>query len=160
MKKWTIYIFMGIVLCVFIGCSSKNASSNDNNPNDKSKTVDIDDTNSAFKEFFTKVFNDREYEKEEFIKKYCTEKLQEKLQKAYEFADEDGYDPWYATEMFRSYAQDGPTDEYKIVKIVPENNGWYKYDFIDMGNSGSHRIKVITHITPRDQIEFYIDDIE
>lgn len=110
----------------------------------------------AIEAFFTDVFNERYYEGDGFAGRFCTEKLQKKLKEAYEYDDEDGYATW----KFRSDAQDGPSEEYKLVKFVPEGNGWYKYDFIDMGVSGSHRIKIITHVNPRDQVEFYIDDLE
>ena len=170
-----------ITLCVVIGCNSKNGRSTESAKSDsiivdsvgqqandgisdslkaELEKAGIDDLDGAIEGFFTDVFNERYYEDDGFIAKYCTEKLKKKLQDAYEFAGEEGYDPWYATEKFRSDAQDGPTEEYKLVKIVPEGNGWYKYDYIDMGNRGSHRIKVITHINPRDQIEFYIDELE
>lgn len=181
MRKFLPLAISLITLCVICGCNSKNVQSTEesvsggikedsatekaddgisDNQEFELERAGIEDVDDSFIEFFTDVYNGREYEEERFIKKYCTEKLQKKLQDAYEFAGEEGYDPWYATEKFRSDAQDGPTEEYKLVKIVPEGNGWYKYDYIDMGNRGSHRIKVITHINPRDQIEFYIDELE
>ena len=182
MRKFLPLAISLITLCVICGCNSKNVQSTEESVSGGIKEdstiemandgvsinqdvvleragIEVEDVDD-FIEFFTDVYNGREYEEEKFIKKYCTEKLQKKLQDAYEFAGEEGYDPWYATEKFRSDAQDGPTEEYKLVKIVPEGNGWYKYDYIDMGNRGSHRIKVITHINPRDQIEFCIDELE
>lgn len=116
----------------------------------------IDDLDAAVEEFFTDVFNEKYYEDDGFVERYCTEKLQKKLKEAYEYDGEDGYATW----KFRSDAQDGPSDEYKLTKFTPEDNGWYKYEFIDMGIRGSHRIKFIIDVNPRYQAEFYIDDIE
>ena len=162
-----------MALCVVIGCNSKKGQFVDSNNEAESiiqqtndgindslkaelKKVGIEDLDAAIEAFFTDVFNERYYEDEGFVGRFCTEKLQKKLKDAYEYDGEDGYATW----KFRSDAQDGPSEEYKLVKFVPEGNGWYKYDYIDMGVRGSHRIKFITHVNPRDQVEFYIDDIE
>lgn len=166
-----------IAVCVLIGCNSRNEQSVETAASD-SRSVDsvapeasegisgslkaelekagIEDLDAAIERFFTDVFTERYYEDNGFIEKYCTNKLQKKLMEAYEYDEEDGYATW----KFRSDAQDGPSDEYKLTKFVPEGNGWYKYDFIDMGVKGSHRIKFITHVNPRNQAEFYIDELE
>jgi len=109
----------------------------------------------GFEEFFTEVFNEHLYEDEGFIEMSCTDKFIAKLKAAYEY--EDG---GYATWLFRSDSQDGPSEEYGLTNITKEGDGWYKYDFVDMGNHGSHRIKVIAHQTPRGNVEFYFDEIE
>ena len=104
------------------------------------------------------MFDAKYYEDEGFIEKYCTKNLKKKLKEEIDVdvEGEEGYASW----LFRSDAQDGPSDEYKLIKFIPEGNGWYKYDFIDMGVSGSHRIKFIVHVNPRNQAEFYIDELE
>lgn len=177
MKKIMLIVTSLIALCVLVGCNSKNGQSVETAASD-SISVDsvipqtsdgisdslkaelekagIEDLDGAIEGFFTDVFNERYYEDNGFITKYCTEKLQKKLKDAYEYDEEDGYATW----KFRNDAQDGPSEEYKLTKFVPEGNGWYKYDFIDMGVKGSHRIKFITHVNPRNQAEFYIDELE
>lgn len=166
-----------IALCALVGCNSKNGQSAEAAASD-SISVDsvapqasdgisdslkaelekagIEDLDGAIEEFFTDVFSERYYEDDGFITKYCTEELQKKLKDAYEYDGEEGYATW----KFRSEAQDGPSEEYKLTKFTPEGNGWYKYEFIDMGIPGSHRIKFITHVNPRGQAEFYIDDLK
>lgn len=180
MKKIMFTMITMMVLGVIIGCKSKQGQSAGMSDGDslmveteaQQATGGISDSmwvelrrggienqkalDDAIESFFTDVFNDRYYEGDGFAGRFCTEKLQKKLKEAYEYDDEDGYATW----KFRSDAQDGPSEEYKLVKFVPVGNGWYKYDFIDMGVSGSHRIKFITHVNPRDQVEFYIDDLE
>ena len=177
MKRIMLMVILMITICVFIGCNSKNGQSAESSTSNNIKVdsvgqqandgisdslkaelekAGIDDLDGAIEGFFTDVFNERYYEDDGFIAKYCTEKLKKKLKEAYEYDGEDGYATW----KFRSDAQDGPSDEYKLTKFVPYGNGWYKYDFIDMGVRGSHRIKFITHVNPRNQAEFYIDELE
>ena len=165
MKKTNILSIFVLVLSTITGCTSTNTKQEDQNAvvetNDTLCAVFEDDTSASenpydgFEEFFTEVFNERYYEADGFIEKYCTDNLREKLKAAYEYEGE-GYASW----CFRSDNQDGPSEEYGLTKIVPEGDGWFKYDFVDMGNSGSHRIKVIAHETPRGNVEFYIDEIE
>lgn len=176
MKRVLLMTISVIVVCVIIGCNSKNGQSTEAAQSDSIKVdsvekqasanngdslkaelerADIEDLDGAIEGFFTDVFNERYYEDEGFIKKYCTDNLQKKLKDAYEYDGEEGYATW----KFRSDAQDGPSNEYKLTKFIPEGNGWYKYEFIDMGVRGSHRIKVITQVTPRGQVDFYIDEL-
>lgn len=171
--------FSMIALGIIIGCSSKNgqptepATSDgidkdsvvqqvDNSINDSIKAelerAGIEDLDGAIEDFFTEVFDAKYYEDSGFIEKYCTENLKKKLKEEVDVdtEGEEGYASW----LFRSDAQDGPSNEYKLIKFIPEGNGWYKYDFIDMGISGSHRIKFIVHVNPRNEAEFYIDELE
>ena len=166
-----------IALCVICGCNSKNVQSTEETVSDsimedsatenanegisdslkvELERAGIEDLDGAIEVFFEEIFNERYYEDDGFVDRYCTEKLQKKLKEAYEYDGEDGYATW----KFRSEAQDGSSEEYKLTKFTPEGNGWYKYEFIDMGIRGSHKIKFITHVNPRDQAEFYIDDLE
>lgn len=177
MRKFLLLLSV-IALCAVMGCNSKNGTGNEAQQQVESekfesindslravledvleemgiKGVDVDvDVDKDFISFFTTVFNERLYEDDGFIIKYCSDKLKKKLEEAYEY--EGG---GYATWLFRSDAQDGP-DEHKITKMVPEGDGWYKYDFIDMGITGSHRIKVIPYVHARGVIEYCIDDLE
>ena len=171
--------FSMIALGVVMGCSSKNGQSTetvtstgidkdsvvqkiDNNINDSITALlekaGIEDLDGAIEEFFTEVYDAKYYEDGGFIEKYCTENLKKKLKEEVDVdvEGEEGYASW----LFRSNTQDGPSEEYKLTKFVSEGNGWYKYDFIDMGNKGSHRIKFIVHVNPGNQAEFYIDDLE
>lgn len=166
-----------IALGVIMGCSSKSGQPTetstsdgivadsvvqkvDNDINDSLKAelerAGIEDLDGAIEDFFTEVFNERYYDDNAFVEKYCTEKLKKKLKEEFDYEGEEGYATW----KFRGDAQDGPSEEYKLTKFVSEGNGWYKYDFIDLGNKGSRRIKVITHVNPRNQAEFYIDELE
>ena len=180
MKEKLLIVVSMVSLCFVIGCNSQNRKTVVTADGDslmveseaQQATGGISDSmwvelrrvgfenqkalDEAIEAFFTDVFNERYYEDNGFITKYCTEELQKKLKDAYEYDEEDGYATW----KFRSDAQDGPSKEYKLVKFDSEGNGWYKYDFIDMGVSGSHRIKFVTHVNPRDQVEFYIDELE
>ena len=177
MKRIIINVFSLIALCVVFGCNSKKGQPVEMTTTDGTKVnlveqqdgisdslkaelerAGIEDLDGAIEAFFTEVFDAKYYEDEGFIEKYCTKNLKKKLKEEIDVdvEGEEGYASW----LFRSDAQDGPSDEYKLIKFIPEGNGWYKYDFIDMGVSGSHRIKFIVHVNPRNQAEFYIDELE
>ena len=176
MKRIMLMVISVMALSAVIGCNSKKEPANGGYSDSiqvdsiaqqanegiidslkaELEKAGIEDLDGAIEGFFTDMFNEKYYEDDGFIERYCTENLQKKLKEAYEYDGEDGYATW----IFRSDAQDGPSDEYELTKFTPEGNGWYKYEFIDMGIPGSHRIKFITHVNPRNQAEFYIDDLE
>ncbi|MBP3832643.1 MAG: hypothetical protein ILA03_01595 [Bacteroidaceae bacterium] len=157
MRKFLLLLSV-IALCAVTGCNSKKGSISENDGatlKAELERIGIDNNDSVFAEFFSAIFNSRLYENDKFLTKYCTDKLLKKLVDTYEYEGKG-----YATWLFRNGYQDGPSNDYKLTKIVPEGNGWYKYDYIDMGNTGSHRIKVLYHVNKRDQIEYYLDDLE
>ena len=57
------------------------------------------------------------------------------------------YDPLpnaYAGWLFRSGAQDGPSNAHKVLRVVSlGNNNWYQYTFLDMGVKCTNKVKVI-----------------
>lgn len=78
---------------------------------------------------------------EEAVQTFCTPELQKYLSDKYEYECTDG--PCYDQTSFRSDAQDGPSEEYKVVEIIPEGEDWYKVTFLDMGNRGSVKIHCV-----------------
>lgn len=78
---------------------------------------------------------------EEAVQKFCTSKLQKYLSDKYEYECTDA--PCYDQTSFRSDAQDGPSEEYKVVEITSEGEDWYKVTFLDMGNQGSAKIHCV-----------------
>lgn len=74
------------------------------------------------------MYNERLYENYSFIEKHCSDSLLARLRSEYEY-DGDGYAVW----LFRSGAQDGPSDENHIVEVRKESDGWYSYRALDMG---------------------------
>lgn len=74
--------------------------------------------------------------------KMCSQKMLNYLASKYDFDCPDK--ACYALWCFRSGNQDGPSDTSKVTEISSLGKGWYKVDFIDMGNSGSRSIKLIT----------------
>jgi len=87
--------------------------------------------------FITDMFLNRKYEDESFLKAYCTPSMIQKLKDDYDYEGE-GLAVW----DFRSDEQDGD-GATRIISIVPQGDDWFKYDFLDMGHRGSHRIKII-----------------
>ena len=176
MKRIVLMVISVIALSAVIGCNAKKESANgadgdsiqvdsiaqqvDEGISDSLKAelekYGIDDLDGAIEAFFTEVFEMRNFEDDEFIGRFCTEKLQKKLREACENCGEEEYAVW----KFASEGQTATSEETKIQKFIPEGNCWYKYEYIDLGRTGSHRIKFIPHVNPRGQAEFYIDDIE
>ena len=60
--------------------------------------------------------------------------------------DDYEYDPLpnaYAGWLFRSGAQDGPSNAHKVLRVVSLGNNWYQYTFLDMGIKCTNKVKVI-----------------
>ena len=157
MKKLVLMMVSVIALGAVMGCGSKKGTEKETEATitESKGAVSAEEIDNSFAMFFTNVYDEELYNDYDFIEKYCTDRFKKKLEEAYEY--EGG---GYATWLFRSGAQDGPSDVHKITKIVPEGGGWYKYDFIDMGITGSHRIKVLHQVNANNQIEFFIDELE
>ena len=100
--------------------------------------------------FIKDFYNSKKFENESFLNNHCSAQVLKKLINDYEY--EGG---GYATWDFRSSFQDGPNERHEIISIEPLNDNWYLYTFYDMGNKGSHKIRVIQ----KDEI-FIIDGIE
>ena len=104
---------------------------------DNIRVTDSIARDSAVIAFITDMYNSSKYETEQFVMQHCSEKLVNKLRSDYDY-DGEGLAFW----DFRSDEQDGPNDEHRVTAITPEGNGWYKYDFIDMGVKSSHRLLI------------------
>lgn len=88
--------------------------------------------------FVTDMFNRQKFESNSFLNANCTSKMLSKLRAQNEY-DDGGYATW----LFRSEAQDGPSNVTKIISVTPQGNGWYKYSFYDMGVKGTNKIKLV-----------------
>lgn len=88
--------------------------------------------------FITEMYDGELYNNMDFLEKHCTNALLKQLKSQNEY-DDGGYAGW----LFRSKAQDGPSDKHCIIKVTPIGNSWYKYSFYDMGNKGTNKVKVI-----------------
>lgn len=95
-------------------------------------TKDVD-----YKEFIRIMYEESLYEDYEFLEEHCSKSLLEKLSQEYDYEGE-GYAVW----LFRSYAQDGPSDVHAITSIEDIGDGWYVYTAIDMGITFTKRIKL------------------
>lgn len=90
--------------------------------------------------FITKMYNSRQFESNSFIANKCTKRMKKKLRAANEY-DDGGYATW----LFRSDAEDGPSNVSKIISVIPLGDGWFKYTFYDMGVKGANKIKLIEY---------------
>ena len=71
----------------------------------------------------------------------CTEKLRKRLRATYAAEyDGEGYAIW----LFRSGAQDGPSDESRVTSVIRLGKGLYRVELIDMGIEGSRTLKLVT----------------
>ncbi len=100
--------------------------------------------------FITDFYNSKKFENEEFLKAHCSAEVLKKLADDYEY-EGGGLASW----DFRSGYQDGPSDRHEIISVESLNDNWYLYTFYDMGNKGSHKIRVIQ----KDE-DFVIDGIQ
>lgn len=106
----------------------------------KSENTSADDE-AIVEDFVGTMFDKVQSGEEKFFKKHCSSSLWKKLVKDYkdEF-DGNGFASW----EFRTSAQEmkeGSKAEYKIISVKSSNNGWYTYEFYDMGWRGKNRIK-------------------
>ena len=95
------------------------------------------------KSFITKMYNDKQYEDDDFLQKHCSPELLQKLQDAYPY---DSEAPAYATWLFRSGQQDSkPGSDGKTMMLdIKADGDWYVYTAVDMGWKVTNRIKVIS----------------
>lgn len=69
---------------------------------------------------------------EKAVQTYCTKSLQKYLSEQYEYECPDN--ACYERSCFLSGAQDGPSEESKLIRIESKGNDWYMVVFMDMGN--------------------------
>lgn len=80
------------------------------------------------------VFGTNDFEE---IKSHFDNRIIKKLKDAYVY-DGDGYATW----LFRTGCQDGPSDESSVLEIIPQKDNWFQVSYSDMGNKGKTRFKV------------------
>ena len=97
---------------------------------------------SVAKDFIENMYNDELYQDERFLVCYCSPQLLKKLRDEFEYDEMEGYASW----LFRSQNQDGPSERHEVIKVESEGNNWYRYDFYDMGIKDSRRIKLIKNM--------------
>ena len=95
----------------------------------------------AIVDFITEMYNNKSFQDYTFIEKHCSPSLLKKLSDDYD-NPEDYEDRGYAVWNFRSGAQDGPSDRHEIISVEQQGDGWFLYTFYDMGEKGSHKIRV------------------
>jgi hypothetical protein len=100
--------------------------------------------------FIKDFYNSKKFENESFLNNHCSPQVLKKLINDYEY-EGGGYASW----DFRSGYQDGPSDQHEVISVEPLGDNWYQYSFYDMGNKGSHKIRVIQ----KDE-DFVIDGIQ
>lgn len=157
MRRLT-YLLALIALTMVASCGNNAAQKAEQEPQDS--TTLADSNNDAIADstaqaeatiaFITDFYNSKKFENEEFLKKHCSAEVLKKLADDYEY-EGGGLASW----DFRSGYQDGPSDRHEIISVESLNDNWYLYTFYDMGNKGSHKIRVIQ----KDE-DFVIDGIQ
>lgn len=87
--------------------------------------------------YVTSTSPDMEDAGDRYIESHCSKSMVAKLQRDY---DMDGYG--LATWDFRSGAQDGDGPS-RIKSVKSLGDGWYRYDFLDMGVPGAKKVHFI-----------------
>ena len=107
--------------------------------------VEADNNDALIKSFITDMYNNEKYNDYAFLQQHCTQKLLDKLSADYEdeygeASEGVGYSSW----LFRTDAQDikpGSDEKSEIISVTPDGDGWYTYEFKDMGYRGKNRVK-------------------
>lgn len=90
--------------------------------------------------FITDMYNYEKYYDYDFLKQHCSKSLLKKLRDAYDYVCDDG--DCYAGWLFRSGAGEGPSNLHKIISVKSLGEGWFRYDFYDMGIKAANKVKV------------------
>ena len=108
---------------------------------DSSRVADSTARADRIIQFITDMYDNGKYSDYDFLRKHCTAKMLQYLRDNYDYDCESG--DCFAVWMFRSDAQDGPSEPNGIVSVMPKGDDWYLYTFYDMGVKGAHLIKII-----------------
>lgn len=96
---------------------------------------------AVVEEFVVTMFDKLQSGDDNFFKKHCSKSFWQKLVNDYE---EEYAGNGFASWEFRTSAQEmkmGSKAEYRIISVEAQGNGWYTYEFYDMGWRGKNRIK-------------------
>lgn len=107
--------------------------------------------------FVTQV-SDMSFEKA--VQTYCTKSLQAYLEEQYENECPNG--DCYERSCFLSGLQDGPSDESKLIKIIPKEDDWYLVLYYDMGNKDRTYIHCVLEngVLKMDRISRSYEDVK
>ena len=142
--KHLYYSFGLAVMALFLcNCTGNKTSSSEENSDSTITSVETTSNCEEVSEqevidFITEFYNNRNFEDYAFLEDHCSPEMLKKLQDDYEY-EGGGYAVW----DFRTDAQDGTSDKHGVISVEPQGDDWYKYKFYDMGNKGSHLIKVV-----------------
>jgi len=100
--------------------------------------VDSPRRQKAVGEFIRNMYENRLYDRDDFLLEHCSAELLQKLQDAYPY-DTDKVQ--YANWLFRSGQQDIKSQEYRLTG-VDYDGGWYTYSAVDYGWKFVNRVKV------------------
>ena len=119
-----------IILLAFAGllfsCGNKSSQAEENNE-------------VVVKAFLTTLYSDYVFQYHEFslIENHFSKKVLKRLKQEYDY-DGEGYAVW----LFRTGAQDGPSNVSKVNDITTEPDGWYVVKYTDMGIEGTCRFLI------------------
>ena len=145
-NKWLIIGGVAIAVLVFVAILiTFNGNKNGNKGDVVADSIKVEALQEPeakeIENFITYMYNEKSYEDYDFLKRHCTKRMLKVLRVCFDL--DCDYGDCYAGWVFRSGMQDGPSEEYGIIKIKPTGNGWYSYEFYDMGIHSSNSIKVI-----------------
>ena len=95
------------------------------------------------KKFITEMYNDGKFNDENFMLPHCSDEMIQKLRDEYDYECEDG--DCYAFWLFRSgHNGENPNSDYstRLISITENGDGWFTYEYLDMGWKGENKIKV------------------
>ena len=139
MKK--AFILSLVLTGILFSCSGKSGKTEEQQivTEDTITVNNKEDNETVVKNFLTTLYSDYVFQYHDFslIQNHFSEQVLHRLRQEYDY-DGEGYAVW----LFRSDAQDGPSDVSKVNTITPEPDGWYAVHYTDMGIKGTCHVLI------------------
>ena len=149
-------VFLCVMVACLFSCTSNGSKAEAQAEAQAEESVIVSenpDEEVLVKDFLTKLYADYVFGSQDFsaVKTHFSEDVLKRLKDEYEYDDEDGYAVW----LFRTDAQDGPSDVCQVNSVNKEENGWYAVEYVDMGLEG----KCLFSVQLRDN-EVFVSDFK
>ena len=161
MKKFLLCIVAVMMTALFsISCGNQSGKTeekevSENVTKTEAEVIESVNDDAAVKDFLTTLYNNYVFEYKDFsaIKQHFAPNVLKRLKDGYDY-DGEGYAVW----LFRTGAQDGPSDVSKVNSIEKDSDGWYVVKYTDMGIEGTCRFLVEQHNSEVIVLDFKCND--
>lgn len=109
---------------------------------EQSQTLNEADVKDSIRKFYNTYVLGSTSLDDATARRYCTLNFCNSLKAAYTDEYCDG-EPGYALWLLRTGAQDGPSDDSRVVDIVNSGTDAYEVTYLDMGISGKSLVRIV-----------------